>query len=190
MKYQKISLDLIDLNEGQIPGLPRNPRSWTYEDMKRLQNSILESPELFEVRGLIVYPFNDRYVVIGGNMRLSAAKEMRLKQAPCVILPEETSIEKLQEMVIKDNGSFGRWDESLLTMEWSDCPFAEWGVDLFEEAESEQPKSSLEKDSRSVFAVTFESDEFMFVKERLGYIDSEPEKALLKLLGYGKESKS
>lgn len=186
MKYQKVSLDLIDLNEGQVPGLPRNPRTWTYEDMKRLQNSILENPELFEARGLIVYPFNGRYVVIGGNMRYSAAKEMRLHQAPCIILPDDTPVEKLQEMVIKDNGSFGRWDESLLTMEWSDTPFAEWGVDIFEEEDPEPTKTPIEKDDRNIFSVTFESDEFMFVKERLNYIDSEPEQALLKLLGYGK----
>ena len=40
------------------------------------------------------------------------------------------SIEKLREIVIKDNGSFGAWDFDMLANEWDDLPLADWGVPM------------------------------------------------------------
>lgn len=190
--FVEIKTDLIDMNEGQVPGLPRNPRTWTYEELERLKASIEETPELLEARGLLVYPCEGRYVVLGGNMRYSVLKMMNAAVAPCIVLPESTPIDKLKELVLKDNSSFGRWDNSLLLTEWADTPFMDWGIDVFDDGEEEdedtsaaaQPKAS---DGRKEFCVVFESDEFMFVKEQLETINSVPEQALLKLLGYESE---
>ena len=99
--------------------------------MERLKKSIAETPELLEARGAIVYPWGgEEYIVLGGNMRLSAAKSLRWKEVPCIILPEDTPVEKLKEIVIKDNGSFGEWDMDSLANSWDDLPLSDWGANV------------------------------------------------------------
>lgn len=128
--YERIAISLIDTNTGQIAGLPANPRQWTRTDLDSLKKSILETPELLEARGCIVIEESGRYVVLGGNMRLAACRELGMKDVPCYILPESTPAEKLKEIVVKDNGSFGAWDFDMLANEWGDLDLVGWGVSI------------------------------------------------------------
>lgn len=128
METARIKVNKLLPNTGQIEGLPSNPRQWTKEEMDRLKKSIKETPELLEARGAIVYPHDGKYIVLGGNMRLSAVKSLGWKEMPCMVLPEGTSVEKLKEIVIKDNGSFGEWDMDALANDWDDLPLSDWGV--------------------------------------------------------------
>ena len=128
METKRIRLADLELNQGQIVGLPSNPREWTRTDLDKLKKSITETPELLEARGLIVWPHEGKYVILGGNMRFSALKEMNAVDAPCYVLPADTPIEKLKEIVIKDNGLFGAWDFDMLANEWDDLPLPDWGV--------------------------------------------------------------
>lgn len=130
MEQRRISVAKLKSNSGQIDGVPANPREWTKEDVSKLAKSIEQTPELLEARGIIVYPYNGDYVVMGGNMRLAAIKQLGLKDAPCIVLPEEMSTDKLREIVIKDNGSFGKWDFDALGNEWDDLPLSDFGVDI------------------------------------------------------------
>lgn len=114
MEARQIRIEDMEINAGQIEGLPSNPRQWTKEEMERLKKSIKDTPELLEARGAIVYPHGGKYVVLGGNMRLSAVKALGWKTMPCIVLPEDMPVEKLKEIVIKDNGSFGEWDMDAL----------------------------------------------------------------------------
>lgn len=61
-------------------------------------------------------------------MRLAASKELKMADVPCVVFPEDTPVEKLKEIAIKDNGAFGEWNYSQLAEEWDDLPLCEWGV--------------------------------------------------------------
>lgn len=189
MESKRLPLSLVDINQGQVDGLPRNPRTWTFGDIEKLKKSINETPELLEARGLLVYPYNGRYVCIGGNMRLSALSSMGVESAPCMIVPEGTPVDKLIELVIKDNGTFGDWDEALLKKDWSDVPLVEWGIDVFESDMDQNvaTESVSLDDDRKVLEVAFETQEFEFVRDRLRNINDVPEQALLKLLGYGEE---
>lgn len=130
METRRIEIKKLEPNSGQIKGLSPNPRQWTKEEMARLKKSIEETPELMEARGAIVYPLNNRYVVLGGNMRLAAIKSLGWKEMPCIVLPEDMPVEKLKEIVIKDNGSFGEWDMDALANEWDGLPLSDWGVDI------------------------------------------------------------
>jgi hypothetical protein len=68
-------------------------------------------------------------------MRFSALREMNAVDAPCMVMPENTPMEKLREIVIKDNGSFGSWDYDMLANEWDDLPLPEWGVPAWDTAD-------------------------------------------------------
>ena len=68
-------------------------------------------------------------------MRLSALKSLKATDAPCIVFPEDTPIDKLKEVVIKDNGSFGEWDYDALGNLWDDLPLADWGVPAWETSE-------------------------------------------------------
>lgn len=146
MEHRIIDISLLDPNEGQIDGLPSNPRKWSEDDLSRLEDSIRETPELLEARGIIVVPHDGRFVVLGGNMRLAAIRGLGRTEAPCIVLPENTPAEKLREIVIKDNGSFGEWDTALLSSGWSHLPLDEWGVCAEWEEETSGGGDSVSED--------------------------------------------
>lgn len=126
-KNIKIS-DLV-LNSGQIEGLPKNPRFIRNERFESLKKSIKDAPEMLDYRRLAVYPFNGKYVILCGNMRFRACKELGYKEMPCYILPTETPAKVLREWVVKDNVAFGEIDTELLT-EWDATELQEWGMEL------------------------------------------------------------
>lgn len=136
--HQKIAISLLEVNKGQIDGLPANPRQWTKAELDDLKKSILETPELLEARGCIVDYHEGKYVCLGGNMRFMACKELGMTEMPCYVLPEGTTILKKKEIVAKDNGSFGNWDYDALANEWSDLDLAGWGVSIPPEWGAEQ----------------------------------------------------
>ena len=48
----------------------------------------------------------------------------------CAVMPEDTKPAKLQEIVLKDNSSFGSWDLSLLRRDWAEFDLPEWGIEV------------------------------------------------------------
>lgn len=128
---KNIKISLIEENKGQIDGLPKNPRFIKNEKYKKLVKSIEENPEMLSLREILVYPFNGRYIIIGGNMRFRAIKELGYKkEVPCKVIPETATIEQLKAYTIKDNSGFGEWDMDLLANEWDVEDLDDWGVDL------------------------------------------------------------
>lgn len=130
MEIKKIKLKDLAPNAGQIPGLPVNPRQWTKSDIDRLAKSLRETPELFEARPIIAVPSGGKYVILGGNMRYEASRLNKAAEVPVIVLPEKTPVEKLKEIVIKDNGAYGEWDMDALANEWDDLPIGDWGVSV------------------------------------------------------------
>jgi hypothetical protein len=135
MEIVKLLIKDLEVNSGQIEGLPTNPRQWSKDDVMKLANSLIQTPELFDMRPCIVYPFGKKYIILGGNMRYQASKQNLATEIPCIVVPKETNIEKLKEIVIKDNGSFGNWDYDELANRWDDLPLTEWGVPVWETKE-------------------------------------------------------
>ena len=150
MNTQNIPITKLQCNEGQVEGLPRNPRFIKDERFEKLKKSIQDDPEMLQLRELIVYPHGNKFVVIGGNMRLRAAKQLGFKDMPCKVLPEDTPIEKLKAYTIKDNNAFGNDDFDLLANEWDvefleDCGF-EFAFNDAEEVLPETPNKVEEDD--------------------------------------------
>lgn len=109
---------------------PKNPRIIKDDKFKKLVKSIQEFPDMLNKRPLIVFTDVDgKYVVLGGNMRLKACKEIGLKEIP-VILADEWTEEQKAEFLIKDNVGFGEWDWDSLANEWESELLNDWGLDV------------------------------------------------------------
>lgn len=132
MESQNIQISALELNNGQIEGLPKNPRFIRDNQFEKLKKSIEDFPEMLQYRELIVYPLNGKFVVVAGNMRLRAGQELGFTEFPCKVLPEETTVERLKEITIKDNNSFGEWDMDDLANEWDKEQLSEWGVETYD----------------------------------------------------------
>ncbi len=186
--FTEIPLDLLDMNEGQIEGLPRNPRQWSWDEVQRLAKSIEETPGLIEARGMIVLPYEGRYVVLGGNMRLTALRYLGWQNGPCIIVPEDTPLEDLEAIVIKDNGEFGKWDRAKFKTDWQDCPFADWGIDVFDFGNEDLKKEKVTDqipDGKTEYSIVLSADEFAYVNNALRELNPDsPEQAFLGALGY------
>jgi len=82
---------------------------------------------MLEVRPLVVADG----VVVGGNMRLLAMKDLGYREVSVIDVTEWTQ-EKRDEFMIKDNLSFGDWDYDLLANEWNIDGLTDWGMDLWD----------------------------------------------------------
>jgi ParB-like chromosome segregation protein Spo0J len=137
-----IETRLIEPNKGQIAGLPKNPRVIRKPAFEKLKQSIKDLPEMLELRELIVYPYNGKYVTIGGNMRLKACIALGIEEIPCKILDKDTPEKTLREIAIKDNVAAGDDDWDLLANEWDSEELMEWGlfVPNFDEDDDQDEK--------------------------------------------------
>lgn len=126
-----LPMSAIEINNGQLKGLPKNPRLIKDGKYDKLKESITNYPEMLSWRSLLVYPLdNGKYIIVGGNMRYRAMKELGHNEAPVFIIPKETPIEKIKAYTILDNNGFGKWDWDLLANEWDEVQLMDWGVDL------------------------------------------------------------
>ena len=149
MERKKIAISKVFANEGQIEGLPQNPRTMRKEKFDKLMKSIRDLPEMTEARDLLVYPNDGKFVVLGGNMRLRAYRELGWKEVPCCILPEGMPADKLREIVIQDNNPFGETDWDMIANEWDVEELKDWGVDLpadWDTSEAKEQKEAEEDD--------------------------------------------
>jgi len=130
MQTQLVKVKDLKNNTGQIEGLPKNPRILKDDKFIKLKKSLEDDPEMLQLREVIVYDNNGELIVICGNMRLKALKELGIKEVPTKILPSDTPIEKLKAYTIKDNVSFGDHDWSLLN-DWDSEQLEEWGLQIY-----------------------------------------------------------
>lgn len=130
LESRKLKLSDLQLNTGQIPDVPKNPRFIRDEKFQKLLKSIEDDPEMLSVNELKVFPFDGKYVIIGGNMRYRALKELGKKEAVCKIIPATATAKQLRAYIQKDNVSFGEWDYDALANEWDEKELEDWGVDI------------------------------------------------------------
>jgi hypothetical protein len=129
LQSQLIQISKLKNNEGQIPDVPKNPRFIKDTRFEKLVKSLQDNPEMLSARELLVYQYENQFIVIGGNMRLRAAKELGYKELPCKVLTDLIS-EQIRAIVIKDNVSFGSDDFESLSNEWDSLELEEWGMEV------------------------------------------------------------
>tara|TARA_R110002074_G_scaffold2218_1_gene13137 strand:+ start:273 stop:863 length:591 start_codon:yes stop_codon:yes gene_type:complete len=173
-KIEKVSISSITENAA-------NPRTINKHKFQKLVNSVKEFPEMLSLRPIIV---NKDNVILGGNMRYKACKELGLKEV-YIIQAADLDDKQAQEFIVKDNVGFGEWDWDILANAFDNVELKEWGLDVWqpEEEVSNNTDYSLntaeEKLNRFLDAkiknitIPFENEEFGDVVDRL-------EKLLLK----------
>lgn len=108
-QVQMLPMNSIMPNEGQLEGLPANPREIRDEKFQKLKSNIEKYPELLEYRSLMVYPMpNGKYIIIGGNMRYRALMELGYTEAPCIVIDPSTPVDRLGAYTILDNNGLDR----------------------------------------------------------------------------------
>lgn len=166
MQIVKLKFSELQPNTGQIPGLPINPRQWTKSDVDKIAASLKETPELFEARPLLVIPHDGKFVILGGNLRYEGARVNKMQEVPAIVFPEDTPVDKMKEVVIKDNGSFGAWDTDYLANEWDDLPLTDWGVPVWETEEEMELKATEELATMEFDSPYYEPTEVPGIKLR------------------------
>ena len=75
---------------------------------------------------------NKDNIVLGGNMRLKALKELGYKEVPdeWVKRAQDLSEEEQRQFIIKDNVGFGEHDWEMLANEWDVEQLEDWGLDM------------------------------------------------------------
>ena len=172
---QNIALKLLEANTGQLDWLPKNPRQWTKDDLTKTVDSIREDEDFLEDRPILVVGYGDKFVVFAGNLRLTAARKLKLKEMPSVIYqPEDDTVDPqtIRRRALKDNGSFGSWDIDTLADLWDADKknFDAWGLkgvwtkedQAAEEAAEEAEPTNLDatdvNEKPFVAKLTFDSD--------------------------------
>jgi hypothetical protein len=126
---------------------PTNPRVLRDEKFLKLKNSIQSFPDMLNKRPIIgVTDTDGKVMVLGGNMRLRACQDMKMKTVP-VMLADEWTEEQRREFIIKDNVGFGEWDWDQLANEWDADELSDWGLDL--------PKEPIEGEVNEDYAPGF-----------------------------------
>jgi DNA modification methylase len=119
-----------------IKSNPNNPRVIRDEKFKKLVKSIEEFPKMMALRPMVV---NEEMVVLGGNMRLKALKELGYKEVPdeWVKSAKDLTEDEIRRFIIADNVGFGEHDWEMLANEWDVEELSDWGLDIpgFEIAE-------------------------------------------------------
>jgi len=120
------------MNIKEIKSNPNNPRIIKDEKFAKLKKSISEFPKMMELRPMVV---NSENIVLGGNMRLKALKELGYKDIPdeWVKRADELTEDETRRFIIADNVGFGEHDWEILANEWDSLELDEWGLDVWQQ---------------------------------------------------------
>lgn len=147
IQIQFVPIELLEYNDGQIPGVPENPRTREDSKQRNLEKSIEELPEMTVARAALCFPYKGRYVVIGGNRRLEAQRALKRKEVPIIALPENTPVDKLRRIALLDNESTGQTDWAKLAKDWSKDEIRAWNIETPKGWFNEAPGKKAEEDN-------------------------------------------
>lgn len=177
----KLKINELNLNQ-------QNPRTIKEVKFKKLVKSVKDLPQMLEMRPIIV---DEKRTILGGNMRYRACVEAGLKEVPvfeytkkhhkttdAYKVDKKTYEETCQEIIVKDNVSFGEWDWDILGNGYSFNLLDEWSVDLpsgmfrdepdysiLDDENFEEELDAMEGDVRRALQIPFEAEDYEEAKE-------------------------
>lgn len=113
----------------EVKSNPNNPRVIKDEKFKKLVKSIKDFPKMMELRPMVI---NKDNIVLGGNMRLKALKDLGYKEIPgeWIKNADDLTEDEQRQFIIKDNVGFGEHDWEMLQAEWDADELEEWGLEI------------------------------------------------------------
>jgi len=116
----------------------KNPRGIKTKDFERLKKQILK---LGTYKPLLAYRENGGYVVLGGNMRIRAYKELGIQEVDISVIDAPTEAKKI-EYALSDNDRVGYYEEEalaeLIYPHIKDIDLGEFKVDIGEPIDLKQ----------------------------------------------------
>ena len=151
------------LKLSEITPNPDNPRLIKDAKFAKLVKSIKEFPKMMELRPLVI---NKDNVILGGNMRFKALKELKYTDIPkeWVKRAEDLTEDETRRFIIADNIGFGEHDWDILANEWDAKELEDWGLDGFP-FEEDKP----EKEEHNKLHDTFIVPPFSILDTKQGY---------------------
>lgn len=138
-----------------IKANPLNPRLIKDKKFEDLKTSIKEFPKMLSLREIIV---DENYIVLGGNMRLKALKDLKFKSTDVVMWKGLTEEEK-KEFIVKDNANYGSWDWDVLANSFDEVKLKKFGLDIW------QPQEYVEQESDDFYEYNFQEEEESTLKQ-------------------------
>lgn len=146
-KIEYVDISLLEPNEGQYSkideetnrqvGLGSNPRWIRDTRYEALKKSITDDPEYMLYHPLEIFTLSHikgkdgKYIIVGGNQRYQACRELGWEQIPCIVFLPDTPFEKLRAYAIKSNEAYGQNDYDILSgNEWNQDELQDWGMEL------------------------------------------------------------
>jgi len=177
-------LKTVKVKISDIKANPNNPRLIKDDNFAKLVQSVTEFPEMLEIRPIVV---NSDMVVLGGNMRLKACKEAKIKELT-VIVADSLTEEQQREFLIKDNVSGGDWDWNILANEWDAEQLTEWGLNIPDfDVDTDYSDKNKEidtdfNDQKYTFKLEYTEDEYIELKEKIQNSGKTPEQIFYEAL--------
>ena len=177
------------INVSEVYENAHNPRNITKEALDKLKKSIEDLPEMLYLRPLVI---NKENIVLGGNMRLRAVKELGYYEIP-VIRVEDLTEEQQEQFIIKDNLAYGEWDWEVLKAEWEVDLLDDWGLELEIKDEGTQVKGGTryeQTEDMGLLTDRFVVPPFSILDTRQGYWQERKKawRRLIKDFGESRES--
>lgn len=160
-------------NSGQLyetHGIPENPRRINKVEFEKLLKSIQDS-DLNDIKPLQVIPYDNKYIVLGGNQRLRAYRKLKYKSVKCFILCSDLPIKTYQKIIITDNSHYGSNDDDLLANMFDSDDLLDWGMKLPElnvdDANSLLPEPNQLKDDFKIVVSEQDQNKLMALMNEL-----------------------
>jgi len=114
----------------EIKSNPNNPRVIKDHRFENLKKSITEFPKMMELRPIVINADN---IILGGNMRFKALKDLGYKEVPDEWVKQASDLteEETRRFIIADNVGFGEHDWDMLANDWDTQELEDWGLEGF-----------------------------------------------------------
>ena len=160
-----------------IKSNPNNPRLIKDDRFEKLKKSIQDFPKMMALRPMVV---NSDMVVLGGNMRLKALKELGYKEIPNEWVKKAHTLtdEEIKRFIIVDNVGFGEHDWDVLANEWDPEQLTEQGLDIpnFDDFSDKNKEIDTDFDGQQyTFKLEYSEEEYTMLKEKLEAQGKTPE---------------
>ena len=175
---EEVSISILKAN-------PSNPRILRDDRFAKLKKSITEFPDMMNKRPIVAVTDKDgKLMVLGGNMRLRACQDLKMKTVP-VVLADEWTEEQRRRFIIADNVGFGEWNYDDLANEWEAEDLEDWGLDLPLGQDFSDKNKEIDTDGFAdevTITLKYSEADHAKVRDALSRVASTPEQAVWKLL--------